>query len=110
MTYTLVLGLHLGLGLHHEDAPYSLEEIGRYSSLIHFILEHGYTLSIAASQLSLLALFRGIFSPVESVRYSIYALTTATTVWFLVRVRVYFFSSRLAPSDQARPSVVVLFF
>ncbi|KAI0193452.1 hypothetical protein F4808DRAFT_464802 [Astrocystis sublimbata] len=78
--------LCLGLGLRFEDVSYSLEEIGRFSSLIHFIVEHSYTFSIAASQLSLLSLFLRIFSPVNTFRYSVYTLTAATMVWFLIRL------------------------
>ncbi|KAK6845920.1 hypothetical protein PG987_001108 [Apiospora arundinis] len=83
--------LELGLGLHLGNLriPDSLAD--HYRELFQFILEQAYTVSIAGSQLSLLALYWRAFGPVAESRVCILIIATCSIIWFLCRIFIVTF-------------------
>ncbi|KAK8045450.1 hypothetical protein PG993_005474 [Apiospora rasikravindrae] len=80
--------LEIGLGLHLDDLHISFEPADHYRELFQFILEQAYTISIAGSQLSLLALYWRAFGPALESRMCIVMIAACSVMWFLCRVGV----------------------
>ncbi|KAK8069891.1 hypothetical protein PG994_006507 [Apiospora phragmitis] len=79
-------GLELGLGLHLDDLHISFDLADHYRELFQFILEHAYTVSIAGSQLSILALYWRAFGPALESRMGIVIIAACSISWFLCRL------------------------
>lgn len=58
-----------------------------YRELFQFILEQAYSVSIASSQLSLLALYWRAFGPILETRVAVGIMAMCSSAWFLCRVR-----------------------
>lgn len=58
-----------------------------YRELFQFILEQAYSVSIASSQLSLLALYWRAFGPIFETRVAVGVMAACSSAWFLCRVR-----------------------
>lgn len=52
-------------------------------------MEHAYTFSITASQLSLMALYWRAFGSIHGVRKAIFPLALFVLIWFFIRVRTH---------------------
>ena len=76
-----------GLGLHLTDLPVSIEKARYAQALMQEVQEHTYTVSIGASQLSLIALYWRIFQAMDGARRAIHILMGCIIVWVLIRVR-----------------------
>ncbi|KAK7991458.1 hypothetical protein PG988_000252 [Apiospora saccharicola] len=83
--------LNLGLGLHLDDLHISYDLADHYRELFQFILEQAYTVSIAGSQLSLLALYWRAFGPALDSRMSIVIIASCSFSWFLSRIFIVTF-------------------
>ncbi|KAK8115766.1 hypothetical protein PG984_012268 [Apiospora sp. TS-2023a] len=83
--------LDLGLGLHLDDLHISFKLADHYRELFQFILEHAYTVSIAGSQLSLLALYWRAFGPALDSRMCIVIIAACSFSWFLSRIFIVTF-------------------
>ncbi|KAK7943608.1 uncharacterized protein PG986_012721 [Apiospora aurea] len=83
--------LELGLGLHLDEIHISFELADHYRELFQFILEQAYTVSIAGSQLSLLALYWRAFGPALESRLCIVAIASCSILWFLCRIFIVTF-------------------
>ncbi|KAK8023472.1 hypothetical protein PG991_006711, partial [Apiospora marii] len=77
--------LDLGLGLHIHDLNMAVDLANHYRELFQFIMEQAYTVSIAGSQLSLLALYWRAFGPALDSRMGIVVIAACSISWFLSR-------------------------
>jgi hypothetical protein len=84
--YLMQTGLAVGLGRHINELKIPAARAYYYSSLFQWTMEHAYTFSITASQLSLLALYWRAFESIHGVRTAIIPLALFVLIWFLVRV------------------------
>jgi hypothetical protein len=76
----------MGLGLHIQDVDTPKAQAVYYCELFQWVMEHAYTFSIAASQLSLLALYHRAFDSVPDAKLIIVALQICVASWLIARV------------------------